>query len=88
MPKLILRSACVGIAAVAVAGFVALFIGISLLAMNTPSCAQTGGCDSFFISAHFYPWRLLVAVLIIFTIGFLLAFRYFYKRQSAQDDQP
>jgi hypothetical protein len=85
MPKLILRATCVGIAAVAIAAFLAGFIALSLAAMNTPS--QSGefevGWDLVPERSQLPLWAWLVP-LGVFAIGFIIGYRYFSKRQDKQ----
>ena len=79
MLKLILRSACVGVAAVVIATFLAGFISLSLAAMNTPS--ESGGFEvgwDLVSFAHQTPLWVWLVPLGAFGIGY----RYFSKRQD------
>jgi hypothetical protein len=85
MPKLILRSACVGVAAVVIAGFIAGFVALSLAAMNTPS--QSGGVEvgwDLVTTWHELSLRVLLIPLAVFAIGFGIGYRYFSKRAKTQ----
>jgi hypothetical protein len=87
MGRLILRSVCVGIASVALAGFVGAFIALSLLFFNSSATAQSGdqevGWDLVTVARDFSPWSFIVP-LAVFAIGFLIGLRYFSKRQTRQ----
>ena len=84
MRKLILRATCVGIASVAIVTFIAGFVALSLLFMNSaPSSDQQTGYDSFFITVHGLT-RVALIVLGVFAIGFYFGFRYFSKREKRQ----
>jgi hypothetical protein len=85
MVRLILRSACVGVAAVAVAGFVGGFIALSLAAMSTPSQSgeQEVGWD-LITSWHQAPLWVWLIPLAAFAIGFFIGYLYFSKREARQ----
>jgi hypothetical protein len=87
MGRLILRSLCVGIASVALAGCVSGFIALSLWSFNSsaapPSGGQEVGWDLMVLARHGSPWIYIVP-LALFAIGFLIGFRYFSKRQAIQ----
>jgi ABC-type proline/glycine betaine transport system permease subunit len=85
MPQRILRSACVGIAALAIAALVIGFVGFSLAVMATPS-QDTGnevGWDVLALIKGLPPWVWLFPVAI-FAIGFGIGYRYFSKRDAKQ----
>jgi hypothetical protein len=88
MAKLILRSFCVGIASVALAGFIGGFIALSLLFFNSSATSQSGdqdvGWDLVTVVPDVSPWSYIVP-LVLFAIGFLVGFRYFSKRQARQE---
>jgi uncharacterized membrane protein len=85
MAKLILRSLAVGIASVALAGFVGGFVVLSLSFFNSSAASQSGeqevGWDLLAFGRSFSPWIYIVP-LAVFGTGFLIGFRYFSKRQA------
>ncbi|MGB9069450.1 MAG: hypothetical protein WCC21_12855 [Candidatus Acidiferrales bacterium] len=85
MPKLVLRSVCVGIATVALAAFIGGFIALSLLFMNSsasPGGDEAGSRTMWMVHYHLVP--IIVIPLVIFAIGFFAGHRYFSKRQGRQ----
>ena len=86
--KLILRSFYVGIASIALAGFVSGFIALSLSFFNSSAGSQTGdqdvGPDLIALARNDSPW-IYVVPLAVFATGFLIGFRYFSKRQARQE---
>jgi hypothetical protein len=86
--KLILRSFAVGIASVALAGFVGGFIALSLSRFNSSASSQAGdqqvGWDLIVFARNDWPW-IYVLPLAVFAIGFLIGFRYFSRRQARQE---
>jgi hypothetical protein len=81
MLKIILRSVCAGVAAVALGTFIVGFIALSLAAMSTPS--QPGEAEvgwDLITFAHQWPLWVWLFPLAFFAIGFLIGFRYFSKR--------
>jgi ABC-type Fe3+ transport system permease subunit len=74
MGKLILRSFGIGVAGIALAGFVGGFIALSLYF----------GLDLMALARNYFPW-IYVVPLAVFAIGFLIGFRYFSKRQARQE---
>jgi hypothetical protein len=85
MPKLVLRSVCVGIATVALSAFIGGFIALSLLFMNSsaPPGGDEAGSRTMWM-AHYRLVPIIVIPLVIFAIGFLAGHRYFSKRQARQ----
>ena len=86
MPKLILRAACVGVAAVVIAGAVIGFVGFSLAAMNPSNSPDTGqevGWGLIPLASGLPLWVWLFP-LAFFAIGFIIGYRYFSKRQNKQ----
>jgi ABC-type Fe3+ transport system permease subunit len=88
MGKLILRSFCVGIASIALAGFVGGFIALSLSFFNSSASSPAGdqdvGWDLIALARNVSPW-IYVVPLAVFATGFLIGFRYFSKRQARQE---
>ena len=87
MVNLILRSFCVGIASVALAGFVGGFIALSLIFFNSSAGSQSSdqevGWDLITLARNYSPW-IYVVPLAVFAIGSLIGFLYFSRRQARQ----
>jgi hypothetical protein len=87
MGKLILRSFGIGVAGIALAGFVGGFIALSLYFFNSSASSQgeqNVGLDLMALARNYFPW-IYVVPLAVFAIGFLIGFRYFSKRQARQE---
>jgi hypothetical protein len=88
MARLLLRSLCVGLASLALAGFLGAFIMVSLLVFNSTAASPSGdpqevGWDLLSVARGFAPWSYIVP-LMIFVIGARAGYTYFSKRQARQ----
>jgi len=80
---IILRSTCVGIASIVMAGVASMFVGGMIAAYRTPALPGEPevGWD-LVTTLHNYPKLSALlpwAVLGVFVIGFLIGFRYFSR---------
>jgi hypothetical protein len=85
-PIVVLRSFCVGVAALVAALFVSpLLLNIYVIIQSPPSPPGGGqvGWDVLTIFHNVGPLALLVP-LTIFGIGFLVGFRYFSKQVASK----
>jgi hypothetical protein len=81
MFTVVLRSACVGIAAVIVSAVLGVFVGGFILARNAPMGQVEVGWDLVSMAHNTSPDFLLLP-LLIFAIAFALAFRSFSRSPS------
>lgn len=85
MVTVIIRSACVGIAAVVVS----FVVGLPLVAYLASRGVQSNegaevGWD-FVVSAHDWPVTFTLTPVAVFAIGFFIGFRYFSRRLRGSD---
>lgn len=79
MLTVILRSACVGIAALVAAAFVGLPITAYFLTKNATNNGDAAvGWDLVTLAHNLSPSAILLP-LLVFTVGFFFGFRYFSK---------
>lgn len=80
MFTVVLRSLCVGIAALAAAAFIGLPVAFYFLSRTTPAPEGGGEVGWDLISlTHNLPATSILVPLVIFAVGFLFGFRYFSK---------
>jgi hypothetical protein len=83
MFTVVLRSVCVGIAALVAAAFLGILIGlpIGLYVLSRTVPPEGGGEVGWDVVslAHSFPAASILVPLLIFAVGFFFGFRYFSK---------